>query len=130
MRDSRMEWEWPASATSRPTHLADVLPAQCMLGMVKYIDYQKDAFDVNNCLNYIVHKRVSFAHEREARAVVWKVAPGTPDFKLVGDQGMVVPVDLKALIQGIFVSPNSKPMLREVVEGLVVKYGLSASSRR
>jgi len=50
--------------------LAELLPDACLLGQVKYIDYRRDSFDIGNLLNHIVHKRKSFEHEREARAVV------------------------------------------------------------
>src|SRR4029078_7222575 len=50
--------------------LADLLPHECMLGQVKDINDMTDTIDMGNMLNYIVHKRKSFEHEREVRAVV------------------------------------------------------------
>jgi hypothetical protein len=38
----------------------------------------------------------------------------------------VVPVDIGALVKEIFVSPDSKPMLREIVQGLATTYGVNA----
>lgn len=106
--------------------LGNVLPSECYWGRVKYIDYRHDNFDVGNLLNYIIHKRKSFEHEREARAVIWKPAGATDKpFRDVAGEGLVVPVDLTKLINEIFVSPNSKLMLRDLVEGLVQKYGLN-----
>jgi hypothetical protein len=105
--------------------LADALPAECMLGQVKYIDYRRDRFDTGNALNYIVHKRKSFEHEREARSVVWKRDGATLPFESVGAEGLVVPVNIGELVKEIFVSPGSKPMLREIVEKLATKYGLT-----
>jgi hypothetical protein len=105
--------------------LAEELPDACMLGQVKYIDYRRDSFELGNALNYIVHKRKSFEHEREARSVVWNHGASNLPFKSVGGEGLVVPVNIGALVKEIFVSPGSKTMLREIVEGLATKYGLT-----
>jgi hypothetical protein len=85
----------PESICVRSTysHLAEALPQKCLLGRVKYIDYDRDVFNSENVLNYVIHKREGLAHEREVRAVIWKTAPGDPPFRLMGDQGMVVPVE-------------------------------------
>jgi hypothetical protein len=105
--------------------LAEALPDACMLGLVKYIDYRRDSFDFGNALNFIVHKRKSFEHEREARSVVWKQKGSNLPFKSIGAGGLAVPVNIGGLIKEIFVSPGSKTMLREIVEGLATKYGLT-----
>jgi len=63
---------------------ARLLPEQSFLGCVKYIDYRRDRFDTNDFLNYIVHKRKSFEHEREIRAVIYKYEPCP--FELVGER--------------------------------------------
>jgi hypothetical protein len=108
--------------------LAEALPDVCYLGQIKYIDYRHDFFDPGNLLNYIIHKRKSFEHEHEARAVISK----TPDLSLetIGNEGLVVPINIRALVKEIFVSPASKPMLREIVEGLATKYGVTAPVRQ
>ena len=93
-----------------------------VLGKVDIPDYDRDVFNSANVLN-------GLAHEREVRAVIWKTAPGDPPFRLMGDQGIVVPVDHSALFQEIFVSPDSKPMFRDVVQDLVIKYGLNVPVR-
>jgi hypothetical protein len=43
---------------------------KCYLGVVKYIDYDKEWLPDGNLLYPFVHKRLSFAHERELRAVI------------------------------------------------------------
>jgi hypothetical protein len=103
---------------------AGLLPAESMLGCVKYIDYRQDRFDTTEMLSYIVHKRKSFEHEREIRAVIYydQACP----FERVGENGLVVPINVAALIEEIFVSPASQPPLSEVVAGLAEKYGLNA----
>jgi hypothetical protein len=40
--------------------LAEELPSICMMGTVKYIDYDTSTIDAGNSLNYVMHKRDSF----------------------------------------------------------------------
>jgi hypothetical protein len=110
--------------------LAEVLPDACLLGQVKYIDYRKDTFDVSIMFNYILHKRKSFEHEHEARAIVWNHSRADLPFKSLSGEGFAVPIELRSLIKEIFVSPGSKAMLRDVVEGLATKYGLTVQVRQ
>jgi hypothetical protein len=80
-------------------------------------------------LSYIVHKRKSFEHERELRAVIYAGINGVP-FASPGGMGLVVPINIAALIEEIVVSPTSQPPLSEVVAGLASKYGLAAPVRQ
>jgi hypothetical protein len=112
--------------------LASLLPSECFLGKVRYIDYRVDSIDIQNALNFIVHKRKSFEHEHEIRGVIWK-APGQEEhfpFHEVPEGGAIVPIDTTALIQEIFVSPDSSPILRQVVEGLARTYNVVAPIRQ
>jgi hypothetical protein len=110
---------------SRASTLISGLPNDVFVGMVKYIDYNKEFIDWGNALEYIVHKRVSFAHERELRAVIWKVAD-RGNYQTVGDKGLIVPIDIKSLIETVFVSPESDPVLVDVLEGLRADHGFPA----
>jgi hypothetical protein len=47
------------------------LPENVYLGKVTYVDYEIEAFSSVNLLNPIMHKRSSFSHEQEVRAVIW-----------------------------------------------------------
>jgi hypothetical protein len=53
--------------------LANALPEQTFCGAVRYIDFKTDLIDPGSSLEFIMHKRLSFAHEREVRAVIWAV---------------------------------------------------------
>jgi hypothetical protein len=103
---------------------ANLLPAEVLLGIVKYIDYRRDSFDTKEMWSYILHKRKSFEHEREIRAVVY--CNETCPFEQVGGKGLIVPIDIAALIEKIIVSPTSQSPLTEVARGLAKKYGLTA----
>ena len=94
----------PAEPTARPRH-----------------------FNTNEVLNYIVHKRKSFEHEREIRAVIYD---NNINFERVDVKALIVPIDIGNLVEEIFVSPTSQASLSEVVTGLAEKYGLKAPVRQ
>jgi hypothetical protein len=110
------------------------LPAECHLGIVKYIDYDKDTFQFGNLFEFIVHKRIAFQHERELRSVIWSEDGSkgidVKRFENVGGRGLVVPVDLYSLIQEIVVSPEASDMLLEVVQKLAQNYKVRAIARK
>ena len=46
---------------------------ECYLGSVSYLNYDTDAFGHDNTFNAIMRKRTSYSHDREVRAVVWRM---------------------------------------------------------
>jgi hypothetical protein len=110
---------------SRCSRLVQLLPGDAFVGTVKYIDYNSQRIDWGNALEYIAHKRLSFYHERELRAVLWK-ASMTRKYKKVGEVGLIVPADVNYLIENIYVNPNADGLLVDVLEGLRSSYGLTA----
>jgi hypothetical protein len=106
--------------------LAYLLPHDAFVGAVKYIDYDTDYIDVTFAFNYIMHKRKSFEHERELRAVIWPPSVKKP-FDSMDGQGLIVPIDPNKLIENIFVSPDSEHILQDVILQLARTYGVSAS---
>jgi hypothetical protein len=107
-------------------NLCDALPLQVRVGVVQYIDYEKELFPILNGLNFVMHKRESYAHEQEVRAVVWAEESDVKSKFIEKHTGLIVPVDLSKMVEAIYVSPSAKPMVRDVVEGLVQTYGLNA----
>jgi hypothetical protein len=103
--------------------LAHLLPHDAYVGVVRYIDYNDGEIDYTNGFNYVMHKRKSFEHEREVRAVVWEPAASTK-FEKIDDRGLVVPVPMNELIQRIYISPNADSILVDVVTGLKQAYKL------
>lgn len=103
--------------------LSEALPDDSMLGTVQYVDFKKHQLKEGNAFNALMIKRLSFAHEREARAVIWKpemIEPNAP----LGPLIIHVDVDLAQLIKLIYVSPQSPDWFRDVVADLVTTYGL------
>ncbi len=106
------------------------------VGMVTYLDYRKELIPTGNLLLPSMHKRKSFEHERELRALIWTPQHGKnsigPDeinlFEAHG--GLVVSVDLNVLISRVFVAPTAQPWVHDLLKSVLVKYGLKCSIER
>jgi hypothetical protein len=113
------------------------------LGVVKYIDYEIEFLDDDNLLSAFVHKRKSFEHEREIRALVVKfpLRVGAPDPGIGGldfgsfdfssldfgretiGHGLRIKVDLERLVERIYVAPSAPDWFADLVRALIFKYG-------
>jgi hypothetical protein len=67
-------------------------------------------------------KRPSFAHERELRAAFREPECGVP--------GIGVPIDVDALIEEVYVSPESDLWIEAVIRDIVSKYGCTKAVKR
>ncbi len=100
------------------------------IGKIKYIDYETEQIRVNNLFGAFVHKRKSFEHEREIRAVIKKPPILSKEGKYDYEEetissGLQIKVDIKTLIQKIYVAPNSPSWFLELVGAAVKRYGYS-----
>jgi len=100
------------------------------IGVVNYIDYENECIDAGNLLSPFVHKRKSFEHEREVRALVtkWPVGDGEMgmDFtKEIIQDGMRVRVDVERLIERIYIAPSAPRWFADLVRALIQRYGYS-----
>lgn len=111
------------------SQLLNALPDNTRMGMVKYIDYERDLIDFGNSFNYLMHKRESFAHEREARAVLWRVEEKTKSLPFV-EGGIKLAVDLTVIVKEVYVSPRARPPLLEVVTQLLKDFGLDVAVKQ
>lgn len=77
-------------------------------------------------LSPFVHKRKSFEHEREVRAVVMKWPTGEKglDFsqETIG-AGLKIKVDVERLIEQIYVAPNSPAWFADLLRAVIQRYG-------
>jgi hypothetical protein len=111
-------------------HLRDSLKHEkysIFIGKVKYIDYEKDWLPEGNTLYPYIYKRKSFEHEQELRAIIQempskngKIDLSIPPF----DEGLYVSVDLKVLIDRIYLAPACPKWLFELTESVTKKYGV------
>ena len=96
------------------------------LGLVKYIDYEKDLIESGNILGPFVHKRKSFEHERELRGVLmkWPTSAGEKGFTeetITG--GVPIKVDIEEMIEKIYVAPNAPKWFADLVKTAIIRYG-------
>lgn len=108
--------------------LTEVLPDYVDIGTVSYIDYKSQIIPEGNLYNFITHKRKSYEHECELRAVAWEVLSG----ELGGDEirknanqwGLWIPVNLVNLIEEVYINPTSQKWVFSLMERVVERYGL------
>ena len=78
--------------------------------------------------NFIVHKRKSFEHERELRAMFWEI-DGSPDAEpyktKIEPAGLWIDMDLPSLIETVHISPTAEPWLARVIQEVTAKYDLN-----
>ena len=99
-------------------------PLKARTTQVAYIDYETTPIPFGNLFFPFVHKRLSFAHENELRAIIWaeedvnKPQLGSnPEFTTV----KVVPQEL---IKAVHVSPTAPKWFGDLVNSLLARYGL------
>jgi hypothetical protein len=83
------------------------------IGVVKYIDYERDAIPESSVLYPYLHKRKSFEYEHELRALALDplTVPPRP--------GMYIDVTLSTLIEAVYVSPKSADWFTDLVRSMV-----------
>ncbi len=107
-----------------------------IIDSVKYIDCFRDDFPLKEISNPFFHKRKSFEHEKEFRAVIpfklekeyqtkgapHKVIDGWKDLDTV--EGKAINVDLDKLIDSIFIAPTALIWFKKLVHSSCKKHGL------
>ena len=103
--------------------LQDCLPSEIYTGVVRYIDYEKQFISEDNFFRNFMHKRKSFEHEREIRAV-W-FSPLKPD-KDPPAFGLWRGVELEKLIERVFVSPDTPAWFADLARKIIERYALNS----
>jgi len=109
--------------------LSNGLDKKAYVGMVDYIDFDRDWLPEGNSLYPYVHKRLSFAHEREVRAVIIHELPikdNVLDWTAVPPiDGMEEKINLFELIESVYVAPTSPNWFKLLVEQVCRRYALT-----
>ena len=106
--------------------LADALPNTVYLGLVKYIDYDKQWLPEGNTFYPFVHKRKSFEHEREVRAVVQEFptdSTGIQTGRKNSLSGIQIDIDAGTLVKCVRISPTSPDWFRDLVDATSRQFG-------
>ncbi len=86
---------------------ASVLGSRINIGMMPYLDYNNESFSGEGIIGLydgVKCKRKCFEYEKEVRAVVYTPEGLKPDFPIY--DGFPVKIDLKMLIEKIYISPT------------------------
>ena len=105
------------------------------IGRVNYVDYGTTFIRENDPIAPFVHKRKSFEHEREVRALIYKlpsangeILVGTaPDLYKVGTYHKV---DVSLLVREVIIPPYAEDWFVDLVQGIADVYKLEAPVRR
>lgn len=93
------------------------------IGTVNYIDYENDNIIFENSFMPIVHKRKSFLHENELRAIIPIEAPGNYNKINLQSGGCKIKINLTDLVENIFISPDSPKWMTDLVSDTCKKFG-------
>lgn len=96
------------------------------IGRVRYIDYVQDRMPDRFIYQPFLHKRRSFEHEREVRAMI--VTRSRDEAR--NATGKYQSVDLNALVQEVVVAPFQPDWFTELVASVSSKYGVGDRVRR
>lgn len=106
--------------------LKEVLPETVFLGLVNYIDYEREWLPEGNLFYPFMHKRKSFEHEKEVRALIMDFPDTEKSMQKNHLSGSNVQVDLNTLIKTVHVSPTAPKWFAELVTEIVSVYQLGA----
>lgn len=97
------------------------------IGKIQYVDYDNDLIPADDPLSPYLHKRKSFEHEQEVRAIVQNV-PTSQITELQDDYdiGKYYEVDLNLLIQEVVVDPFTPEWFLDLVNLVAKRYDLQA----
>ncbi len=93
------------------------------IGAVKYIDFDSEAILMGNPLLPYMHKRRSFEHEKELRAMIF--GPQRGKISLTNaSPGLYVQTDLDTLIEAVYVAPGAEDWFLELIRSVCSRYGM------
>ncbi len=103
------------------------------IGKVDYVDYDTTFIPERNGFSPYLHKRQSFEHEREVRAITRNLPGSGVSLDMpqeTGATGSYCAVDLSLLIDEVIVAPYADSWFLELVQAVAARYGLTASVSR
>lgn len=91
-----------------------------LVSRIQYRDYRTDNIPFGNGLLPYLHKRISFRHEQEVRALTLSASGKDRP----SPSGLYHKVDLEKLVEEIVVAPFAKSWFVDLVRSLAGRYGL------
>ena len=108
--------------------LAEALGPTVPIGIVQYVDYEREWIPEDNPLLPFLYKRESYRHESEIRPIInLSKLDAMGKFQLKGKppiRGFLRPVDLSKLIQSVYIAPNTPNWFQELIVRVSNAFGL------
>ncbi len=110
--------------------LKSVLPVGVSTGLVQYIDfetYRPSESPVSYSPPFF--KRLAFEHEKEFRAVIYDLTSDDANENMLAEmrqpnlRGKFIPIDIKQLIESVYINPSAPAWFVESVSSLTTRYG-------
>jgi len=102
----------------------DASPLKVRTTEVKYIDYESTPIPFGNLFFPFAHKRQSFAHEKELRAIIWSLEDINKPQLGSNPEFVSVKCTPQELINAVHVSPTAPKWFGDLVQKLLIRYGL------
>jgi len=112
--------------------LDDCIGDTCSIGVVTYVDYEKECIPEGDLYPY-VHKRSFFIHENELRAFIQDLPQkaGIIDYDAQpNEEGRWVEVSLGHLISMVYISPTAPAWFKSLVQDVCIKYNFRKEVRQ
>lgn len=106
------------STFERLVHAVRPATEEVNIGLVEYRDYASEHIQVGNALVAALTKRRAFEYEHELRAIT-SVFGGDEDSR---PTGISIIVDIEALIENVYVSPNFPEWQRAIIQDVIRQY--------
>lgn len=94
------------------------------IGKVKYIDYNKETFPIDNFFYPYVYKRKSFEYEQELRTAILKFPLDQHNQPYGALRGRYVNTDVDTLIENVYISPDAEASLADKVRSTLEDHEL------
>jgi hypothetical protein len=104
--------------------LSRSIDEEANIGMVEYIDYENSWISEHSFYDPFMHKRKSFEHEQELRAIIDLEDIKQIDLLKNNESGYWKQTDMDYLIEKVYVSPDSPDWLLDLTKRICKKYGI------
>ena len=113
--------------------LENLLSDDVHVGEITYLDYETQVIPFDNLMWAYMHKRKSFEHEREVRALVTDLKDAqNPNAATENPAGIWKNLDLNELVEKVIIAPTAPQWFIETVQAVTTRFGfafpISASS--
>lgn len=95
------------------------------VGRVNYVNYENHVIPENNAFYPFLHKRQSFEHEQEVRAINMTIPSNVS--QATCDVGRYFTVDLSFLIKEVIVAPYADDWFLGLIQSVAARYDLQVS---